>query len=158
MLPYDDVADTVARTMSRPEFPYDDCLQEARYALWRESQRRELTRSQAYMVARSRLLRVLDQRPLGSERPKGRPAGRNGVTPISVTYVDQLPDVLVDDPADAVATRVDVERALRGLTAREASLVRALYWEGQTWRQAISHYPGSLWASAREKLRATLAP
>lgn len=159
------VAQRVAKRYVRPELPYDDALQEARYAIWRETERRgELTEGQAYLVAKNRVLRVLEQRPLGSERPVGRPPGRNGVKPVKtvltfdgVIYDDQAP--VVPDFADEVILRVDVERALEKLTELEERVVRALYWDNLSWRQArleLGFTPQAYWSSARDKLRASL--
>jgi DNA-directed RNA polymerase specialized sigma24 family protein len=158
-----DIARLTALRYARPG-EVEDMTQEALYALWREGQRRgELSDARAFLVAKSRVLRVLEQRPLGSERPPGRPPGRNGVTPATeqltpegVFYDDQL---VAPDPAAEVALRVDVERALGTLTVPEQRTVRVLFWDQASWREArglLGFIPQATWRSARDKLRIAL--
>lgn len=160
------VAQRAARRYARDDFPYEDLAQEARFAIWQKSQSDpDLTEWQAYRTAKDRILRVIEQRPLGSERPPGRPPGKNGVKPVKtiltfdgVIYDDQAP--VEPDIAAEVVRRVDVERALECLTAKERDLIRALYWNDMTWTQAREYLgvtPQAHWESARRKLREVLS-
>lgn len=157
------VAQRVAKRYARDDFPYEDLAQEARVAIWQRTQRDgELTEQHAFFAARDRVLRVIEQRPLGSERPPGRPRGSGKPVKIVLTfdgviYDDRAP--VEPDIAGEVVRRVDVERALERLTEKERELVRALYWNDMTWKQAREYLgvtPQAHWESARRKLREVL--
>lgn len=155
-------ARSVASRYARPpEFPLEDMLQEALVAIWKATESKgPLTETQAYGVARDRCLRVLgSERFLGSERPKGRPEGGNGVKPVKVFLTDDgnLPERAAFE--EDLTDRLVVRQAVAALEPVERETVYAIYWEGWSWRQAksiLGVVPQAHWDSARNKLRADL--